>query len=117
MNNRAHNGGGSSCVLFGNSLVSLGEKQSTISYSVGREHAKSAVTSILSKRRRYSFCFYSLVLRQRLCWIKEGGCHYVTTHDSTDRCPANLEASLLTQIIRLSDRATEYDKLYSVGRA
>ncbi|GFO01382.1 hypothetical protein PoB_002788700 [Plakobranchus ocellatus] len=33
-----------------------------------------------------------------------GGGHYVTTHNPTDRCCANHEASLVTQIIRLTCR-------------
>ncbi|GFN81584.1 hypothetical protein PoB_000809000 [Plakobranchus ocellatus] len=57
-----------------------------------------------------SFVFYSLILRQWFCWIKERGCHYVTTHNSTDRCRAKHEASLVTQIIRLTYRWVAHSK-------
>ncbi|GFO33072.1 hypothetical protein PoB_005957700 [Plakobranchus ocellatus] len=51
-----------------------------------------------------SIVFYSLALCQWLCWIREGGCHHIITHNSTDRCRAYHEASLVTQIIRLTCR-------------
>ncbi|GFO20259.1 hypothetical protein PoB_004676400 [Plakobranchus ocellatus] len=44
---------------------------------------------------------YGLAFRQWLYWIMETGCHYVITHNSSDRCRANHEASLIGQIIRL----------------
>ncbi|GFN92624.1 hypothetical protein PoB_001913000 [Plakobranchus ocellatus] len=38
-----------------------------------------------------------------------GGCHYVTTHNFTDRCPANHEASLASQITCSSVKYSERD--------
>ncbi|GFN95584.1 hypothetical protein PoB_002209000 [Plakobranchus ocellatus] len=58
----------------------------------------------LAEALELSFVFYSLVLRQWLYWIRERGCHYVTTHNSTECCRTNHEASLARQIIRLTCR-------------
>ncbi|GFO03733.1 reverse transcriptase [Plakobranchus ocellatus] len=69
-----------------------------ISSFFGREH-ETETSRLFVETSELSFVFYSLVLRQRLCWIRRGG-HYVTTHNSTDCCRANHKASLVTQIIR-----------------
>ncbi|GFO21637.1 hypothetical protein PoB_004814200 [Plakobranchus ocellatus] len=42
-----------------------------------------------------SFVFYSLVLRQGLCWGKGNRAAYLTTHNSSDRCRENYEISLV----------------------
>ncbi|GFO05448.1 hypothetical protein PoB_003195300 [Plakobranchus ocellatus] len=54
-----------------------------------------------------------LILRQRRCWMKER-CHCVTTHSSTDRCRANHDASLLTQIIKPTCGLVEHSSATSV---
>ncbi|GFN77090.1 Down syndrome cell adhesion molecule homolog [Plakobranchus ocellatus] len=79
------------------------------SLSLVRAHTPSRQ---LVEASELSFVFYGLVLRHWLCWIRERGVPlaYVTTHNSTDRCRANHEASLVTQIIRLTCRWVAHSK-------
>ncbi|GFO28077.1 hypothetical protein PoB_005458200 [Plakobranchus ocellatus] len=76
----------------------------------GREHTKSAETFILMKRRSYSLCFKAYSYVSGSVGLGKGRWHYVTTHNSTDHCRANHEASLVTQIIRLTCRWVEHSK-------
>ncbi|GFN75992.1 hypothetical protein PoB_000249800 [Plakobranchus ocellatus] len=83
--------------MFGNTLVSL-----------VREHTKSAVTYILSKCRSFPLCFTILSYVSGSIQEGKGVCHYVTTHNSTARCRANHETSIVTQIIRLTCSGIEH---------
>ncbi|GFN87075.1 hypothetical protein PoB_001358100 [Plakobranchus ocellatus] len=56
----------------------------------------------LSERRSYPLCFTAWSYVSGSVGLGKGGCDYVTTHNFTDRCRAKREASLVTQIIRLT---------------
>ncbi|GFO50681.1 hypothetical protein PoB_007718600 [Plakobranchus ocellatus] len=84
--------------MFGNTLGSL------------VEHTKysAKATFILSKRRSYPLCITASHYVSPSVKEKKGECHYVTMYNSSNCCRTNHEASVVTQIIRLTCRWVEH---------